>query len=103
MQARMLFTGLLLAVAGSLFAADTTITIPGLECPGCARKIASTLKPLPGVADVLTDIDSHTAIVKPRPNAVVSPRAMWEALEKIKKTPTRLAGPGGTFTERPPQ
>jgi hypothetical protein len=35
------------------------------------------------------------------PEAVLSPRGLWEALEKIEKPPTRLEGPSGVFTAKP--
>jgi hypothetical protein len=46
-------------------------------------------------------VEAQTAKVTPQPKTVLSPKALWEAVEKAKKTPAKLAGPGGTFTARP--
>jgi Cu+-exporting ATPase len=46
-------------------------------------------------------VDTQTAKVTPKPKAVLSPKALWEAVEKAKKTPAKLEGPSGTFTAKP--
>jgi len=90
-----------LCFAGSVFATDTTITIPDMECKGCAGKVARVLTTVAGVASVQTNVEARTAVVKPKPQATPSPKAMWEALEKIDKEPSKLEGPAGTFTAKP--
>jgi Cu+-exporting ATPase len=81
--------------------APTVITISDLDCPSCAKKVAAKLAEVPGVAKVETDVEAQTATVIPQPKAAPSPKALWEAVEKAKKTPAKLAGPGGTFTAKP--
>lgn len=81
--------------------AVTTITIPRLHCPVCAKKVADKLQAVPNVASVQTDLDALTAVVTPRPDTVLSPRLLWEAVEKAGKKPSKLEGPSGTFTSKP--
>ena len=90
--------GLALPVAAAP-PAQTTITISDLDCPSCAKKVAAKLSEVPGVEKVETDVDSQTAKVTAK--ATVSPKALWEAVEKAKKTPAKIEGPGGTFTKKP--
>ncbi|MBY0525364.1 MAG: heavy-metal-associated domain-containing protein [Gemmataceae bacterium] len=93
-----------LAVIARMQAADmppTKITIPDMECKHCAKKVATTLTTVAGVAVVETNVPSRTAVVRPKPQTVVSPRALWEALEKVGKEPSKLEGPSGTFTSKP--
>jgi Cu+-exporting ATPase len=95
---------LLLGLGGSTAAAEpapTTLTIPSMDSPNCAKKVAAKLSEVPGVAKVETDPDTGTVKVTPQAKAVLSPKALWEAAEKAKYKPTKLEGPGGTFTERP--
>lgn len=91
-------------VGNSLWAADpvpTKITVAGMDCAGCAKKVASKLKEVPGVAVVQTDVKAKTATVVARAQAVLSPRALWEAVEKAGDKPVKLEGPTGTFTKKP--
>lgn len=79
----------------------TAIVVPGLDCPNCAKKVSGTLSGVRGVASVKTDRETRTAYVLPGPSVQLSPKALWEAVEKIGKRPTKLSGPHGTFTSKP--
>lgn len=81
--------------------AQTVITIEGMTCAGCARKIASALKKVPGVQDVQMDVEAGTAIVSAGAESEPSPRALWRAVVKARYKPVRLDGPGGSFTGEP--
>ena len=93
-----------LALGGALRAAPpvvTTITIPDMHCQGCAKKVAAQLYQVRGVAAVQANVQAKTITVNPQGQAILSPRALWEAVEKADKQPTRLEGPNGTFTAKP--
>ena len=93
-----------LIVASQASAAEpawSSIQVKEMHCAGCAKKIAARLYAVRGVKEVRVDVDKKTLFVAPQQNATLSPRAMWEAVEKAKDHPIRLAGPSGTFTERP--
>jgi copper chaperone CopZ len=79
---------------------ETVITVAEM-CGGCAKKIEKKLNPMEGVADVRFDLKAKTVTVVPKPKATLSPKALWVAMEEIGKTPKKLVGPSGTFTEKP--
>lgn len=94
-----------MSLAGFAAAAEptyTSITVERMCCKGCAQKIASQLYVVKGVKEVRADIEKRLVFVIPQQNKTVSPRAMWEAVEKGEDNPLRLAGPSGTFTKMPP-
>jgi len=76
----------------------TRLTVPTMDCPGCAKTLANQVKKVPGVA---ADVESKTVTVTPQPSRVLSPRALWEAVEKARHKPSKLEGPSGTFTAKP--
>ena len=79
----------------------TIITLQVLTCESCAKKVAAQLSEVRGVNSVQMDVKSKTATVVPSRNATLSPRQLWEAIEKAGKTPVKLAGPSGTFISKP--
>lgn len=81
----------------------TTITLEVLSCEGCAKKVATKLLEIRGVANVKTDLKTKSATVIPKAEASLSPRQLWEAVEKAGKKPIKLQGPSGTFTSKPKQ
>lgn len=84
-------------------AAKTTVTLKVLTCESCAKKVAAKLFGVPGVGDVQTDVKTKSAIIVPKGGATLSPRQLWEAIEKAGKSPVKLEGPSGTFTSKPKQ
>jgi copper chaperone CopZ len=94
----------LLALSSAARAADptaTTIGIDNMHCQSCAKKIAAKLYAVPGVAAVQANVAARTTTVSPRPQQVLSPRVLWEAVEQAGYHPVRLEGPSGTFTAKP--
>lgn len=106
---RQLFAAFALAVgvvalAGTTRAADpapTTISVPEMHCSGCAKKVTTKLTGLTGVAKAETDMKAKTITVTPKAGSVLSPKAVWEAVEQAGEEPTKLTGPSGTFTAKP--
>jgi copper chaperone CopZ len=70
-------------------------------CGGCVKNMTAKLEPMPNVGSIASDVKAKTITVTPKPGKVLSPRALWEAMEDIGKTPAKLAGPTGTFTSKP--
>jgi Cu+-exporting ATPase len=88
----------------SLWAADpvpTRITLASMHCEGCAKKVATRVQEVPGVAAVQTDVKAKRVTVVARGQTALSPRALWEAVEKAGEKPIKLEGPNGTFTKKP--
>jgi copper chaperone CopZ len=92
---------MLVGVAQAAEPTLTTLTVPKIDCPSCAKKVADALEKVSGVASVKTDNKAGTAVVTPKRGADLSPRALWEAVEEVGKQPTKLVGPKGTFTSKP--
>ncbi len=53
------------------------------------------------MAAVQANVEAKTATVTRKPQTALSPRALWEAVEKAGKQPMKLEGPNGTFTAKP--
>jgi len=81
----------------------SVITIPTMDCSGCAKKINAQLQAVPGVAQVTMNLEAHQLFVTPQPNVGVSPKLMWEATEKAGFAPTKLETPYGVFNAKPQQ
>ena len=79
----------------------TTVTVPDMDCAGCAKKLIAKLKEVPGVVKAEADLEKKTIKVTPRAGFAVSPKEVWEAVEKGGKKPQKLEGPSGVFTEKP--
>ncbi|MCE9561335.1 MAG: heavy-metal-associated domain-containing protein [Planctomycetes bacterium] len=93
-----------LVFGGLLQAADpvpTKLTVPGLDCMNCAKKAGDKLYAVPGVADVKVDIKAKLLIVTPKQGSAMSPRSLWEAVDKAGYEPSKLEGPDGNFTAKP--
>jgi copper chaperone CopZ len=85
-------------------AADTTtatvITV-GEMCGGCVKKINAKFENVNGIGSVSCDIPTKTVTLTPASGYRLKPRVLWEMMDEIGKTPTKLVGPNGTFTEKP--
>lgn len=79
---------------------ETVITTKKM-CPVCAKKIVDKLRQTKGVADARADVESKKLVVLPGANQELSPRALWETVELGGEQPVRLAGPSGTFVDKP--
>ena len=79
----------------------TTVTIPEMDCESCAKKVGGKLAEVSGVAKVEYDVKSRIIKVTPKTGTSLSPKALWEAVQKGGKDPSKLEGPGGTHTKKP--
>ena len=89
------------AVLVAAEAPTITITVEGMHCPVCAKKITSKVMAVSGVSAAKAYVKVAQIVVTPKTPNGPSSRALWESVEKAGYTPTKLAGPGGTFTEKP--
>ena len=89
-------------VAWGQQAARTILTLPSMDCDGCAKNIGGEVAKVKGIARIEYDVQGRKMTVFALPNAVLSPRAIWEAVERSDHLPTKLEGPTGTFTKKPP-
>ena len=80
-------------------AASMTVVVKKMHCKGCAQRIARKIYEVAGVKEVRVNVEKKTLLVAT--TQAVSPRAIWEAVEKGKDTPVRIEGPQGSFTKKP--
>ena len=78
----------------------TTITLQAM-CEHCAQKMTKSLQQNPDIASVRTDVKSRVVAIVPRSGKELSPKMLWETVEKAREQPVRLAGPCGTFNSKP--
>ena len=95
-----------LATGDAVFAADatetvTTITIEGMHCVSCAKKLTKTFQAVPNVGAVEVSAETGLATIAPKADEVPSAKLLWEAVEKAGYKPVKLVGPGGTFDKAP--
>lgn len=76
-------------------------TIPHMEDEGCVASIRKEVMKLEGVASVECNIPAKKATITPKPGAKLSPRELWEALDRSGESASKLDGPGGLFTSKP--
>jgi len=95
------FVTQMLGTAQAAEPAVTTISVEGMHCAGCASKVTRRLQAVTGVAVAKTDAPSSTAWTTAKGGAVLSPKALWEAVEQAGYKPLKLVGPSGTFTTKP--
>lgn len=80
---------------------STSILVPKMHCMGCAKKMATELYKVAGVGQVLVSVETTTMTVRAKDGQAISPRGLWEAVERAGYQPTRLEGPNGVFTSKP--
>ena len=79
----------------------TKLTVEEMQCAGCAKKVATKLLAVSGVAKVEATVQTKSFTITPKADHVLSPKALWEVAEKAEAKPTKLEGPSGTFTSKP--
>jgi copper chaperone CopZ len=79
----------------------TTIAVQGMHCAVCAAKVTGNLESVSGVQKAEVNAEKAVAVVTAKSSEALSPRALWEAVEKAGYKPTKLIGPNGTFVGKP--
>lgn len=80
----------------------TVVTVKKL-CPTCGKNIVQKLSDLPQVAEATMNVEQRTLRVRCIPGGSVSPRAVWETVERGGEQPVKIQCPMGTFTSKPQQ
>lgn len=81
--------------------AYTVIAVEKMHCDGCAKRIANKLYEVAGVEKIQVDVEKKLLWVHPQTGKQLSPRGLWEAVERGNDRPVQLQGPSGTFTKKP--
>src|SRR5262245_45982177 len=79
----------------------TRISVEGMCCSKETNKIGGQLYTKPGVVLVEYDIKNKSVLVPPQANKQLSPKMLWECIEKASCKPVKLEGPHGVFTQKP--
>lgn len=94
-------------VTSSLSAADPKpqyAAILSVKNMCCAKESVPTIKELskvPGVGRVTVDYKTRSVMIEPAAQGALSPRAVWEAAERVKIGPIRLSTTEGVYTSKP--
>ena len=64
-------------------------------------EVGQSVAKIPGIAKIEYSVEARKLTVHPQPRVTLSPRALWEACERVDKAPVRLEGPNGVFTKKP--
>lgn len=79
---------------------NTVVTV-GEMCGGCVKKITKHFASVKEIAEFKCDVEKKTVTFVPQKDVSLSPLKLWEEMEGIGKTPTKLVSPSGTFTAKP--
>ena len=79
---------------------NTVMTV-GEMCGGCVKKISKRFDGIEGIAKVQCSIEKKSVTLIPDNGVRLSPKGVWEIMESIGKTPTKMVTPDGTFTSKP--
>lgn len=79
----------------------TKITIEGMHCAGCAKKVGKKLETIKNVAKVTMNFETSTATITPKEKSEFSNKSVWETIEALGYKPTKLINAKGTLTEKP--
>lgn len=75
--------------------------VSDMHCQHCAKKIRSQIYTVKGVLKVTTNLKKGVVIIVPVKDATLSVKKLWEAIEEVKFTPTKIVSPKGTFEKKP--
>jgi len=70
-------------------------------CGGCVKKITAHFDGAAGIVEVRCDIKAKSVTIIPTDGTSLSARELWESMDSIGKTPTKLVSPSGTYTSKP--
>lgn len=88
------------AQAGDAAKSNIVMTV-GEMCGGCVKKITKRFDGVEGIAKVQCSIEKKSVTLVPKQNVRLSPKGVWEIMDSIGKTPTKMVTPSGTFTSKP--
>lgn len=78
-----------------------TVMTVGEMCGGCVKKITKRFDGVKGIAKVQCSIEKQSVTLIPEQGVRLSPKGVWEIMESISKTPTKMITPDGTYTSKP--
>jgi hypothetical protein len=79
---------------------NTVVTVSEM-CGGCDKKITKRFEDEKDVSKIECSIEKKTVTLVPKEGVKLNAKKVWEIMEGISKTPTKLESPEGTFTTKP--
>jgi hypothetical protein len=79
----------------------SVLTTKKMCCSKESGPAIAEISKIPGVGKVVPDHKTRSLTIIPKDNAFPSPKAIWEAAEKVKIEPTRLATAHGVYNAKP--
>lgn len=79
----------------------SVIQVEKMHCDGCAARIGGKVREVANVGVIQYDVQKKLLWVHPKDGQQLSPRALWEAVERANDRPVQLFTPTGTFTKKP--
>jgi copper chaperone CopZ len=76
------------------------LTVKNMCCAKESVPAIRELSKVPGVGRIGVDYKTRTLTIQPT-DTPASPRAIWEAAERVQIVPLRLATPEGVYTTKP--
>lgn len=80
---------------------NTVVSIKGMHCVSCAKKVTERLQSVTNAITVKTDAEKEEAVVVAVEGKSVSSKAIWEAVEATGYKPVEVKGPDGIFKTKP--
>ena len=77
------------------------LVVDDLECASCAKTVIKAISAVVGVENATADIKTKTLTVTPKADKTLSPKDLWEAVEKAGFKPVKFEGPEGAFDKKP--
>jgi periplasmic mercuric ion binding protein len=83
--------------------AEKTITVVTVSeiCGGCVKKITKRFEAEKDVAKIECSIEKKAVTLVPKEGVKLNAKKVWEIMEGISNTPTKLVSPEGAFTTKP--
>lgn len=89
------------AAADEPAAVECSVYVSDMHCENCAKRLARKLYGVQGVVRVRYNVADNRATIVASAGQTISPKALWEAAEAAKLTPTKVVSPQGTFEAKP--
>src|SRR5215217_7513547 len=65
----------------------TSVSVSGMTCSGCARRVADAIQAVPGVNNAAVDLDSGRETVRWTPGASADPGSVFRAIRQAGYEP----------------
>ena len=79
----------------------TKVELKELHCLNCAKKIATEVHKVDGVAEMRVDLKQKLVFVVHKSGQTPSAKKLWEAIEEADHEPVKMETPTATHQKKP--